>query len=122
MEVDHTHYISLEFVVTLLGTIIPALLASAGFWAWVSRRQTIKGKSRDLLIGLAHDRIMTLCMCHIDRGYITAEEFENLHTYLYKPYIELGANGSAQRLMAEVTKLPIRNLREVVQTTGEETS
>ena len=99
MEVDHTHYISLEFVLTLLATIIPSLLASAGFWAWVSRRQTIKGKSRDLLIGLAHDRIMSLCMCHIDRGYITAEEFENLHTYLYKPYKRLSSktNGGSYK-------------------------
>lgn len=61
-----------------------------------------------MLLGLAHDRLMWLCMKYIDRGYITNEEYENLYNYLYLPYIEMGGNGVVQRLMEEVKKLPIR--------------
>lgn len=107
MDVTHTHYLSLEFITTVLLAAIPSLLGSVGFWAWIDKRQNKRGLSRELLIGLAHDRIVQLCMCYISQGYITSEEYENLHVYLYKPYIMMGANGSAQRLMAEVDKLPI---------------
>lgn len=71
-----------------------------------------KSESRDvkteMLIGLAHDRILYLGMQYIERGYITQDEYENLYEYLYKPYEKLGGNGSAKRVMTEVNKLPIR--------------
>jgi hypothetical protein len=62
-----------------------------------------------MLIGLGHDRIMYLGMRYIDRGWITRDEYENLNTYLYEPYKNLGGNGSALRVMQEVNKLPIRD-------------
>lgn len=52
---------------------------------------------------------MYLGMRYIDRGWITQDEYENLNTYLYEPYMKLGGNGSALRVMQEVNKLPIRN-------------
>jgi len=61
-----------------------------------------------MLIGLGHDRIMFLGTSYIKRGYITADEYENLYVYLYKPYEEMGGNGSAARIMEEVKKLPIK--------------
>ena len=61
-----------------------------------------------MLIGLAHDRIIFLGMHYIERGWITQDEYENLYEYLYKPYEKLGGNGSAKRIMTEVNKLPIR--------------
>ena len=39
--------------------------------------------------------------------YITQDEYENLYEYLYSPYIKMGGNGSAKRVMQEVEKLPI---------------
>lgn len=60
-----------------------------------------------MLVGLAHDRIITLGMDYISRGYITHDEYENLYKYLYQPYKELGGNGSAERIIMEVNKLPI---------------
>lgn len=60
-----------------------------------------------MLIGLAHDRIVYLGMCYIERGWITQDEYENLNDYLYKPYEKMGGNGSAQKIMLEVNKLPI---------------
>ena len=71
-------------------TIISSVLASSGLWAC-----------------LAHDRIMYLGMQYVDRGYVTQDEYENLRTYLYDPYKKLGGNGSAERVMKEVDKLPI---------------
>ena len=61
-----------------------------------------------MLIGLGHDRIVYLGMKYIDRGYITHDEYENLYEYLYKPYEKMGGNGSAKRIMDEVSRLPIR--------------
>ena len=56
-----------------------------------------------MLIGLAHDRILYLGMSYLERGdWITGDEYENLHDYLYTPYAKLGGNGSARRVMLEV--------------------
>lgn len=44
---------------------------------------------------------------YIERGWITQDEYENLNDYLYKPYEKMGGNGSAQKIMLEVNKLPI---------------
>lgn len=61
-----------------------------------------------MLVGLAHDRILFLGMHYVDRGFITQDEYENLHDYLYVPYEKLGGNGSAKRVMQEVDRLPIK--------------
>ena len=62
-----------------------------------------------MLVGLAHDRILFLGMSYIERGSITRDEYENLYEYLYRPYQKMGGNGSAKRVMQEVNKLPIHN-------------
>ena len=97
-----------------LVTIICAVLASSGFWAFLQKRAARKAaKSKQttvetqMLIGLAHDRIIYLGMIYIERGWVSQDEYENLYEYLYKPYEKLGGNGSAKRIMTEVNKLPI---------------
>ena len=89
-------------------TVFAAVLASSGFWAWLQKRSERKDVRTRMLVGLGHDRIMYLGMKYIERGYITHDEYENLYEYLYKPYSEIGGNGSAKRIMGEVDKLPIR--------------
>ncbi len=96
-----------EWLKTVL-TIIGAVLASSGFWAWLQKRTDKKDVRTRMLIGLGHDRIMYLSMKYIERGYITHDEYENLYEYLYKPYEEMGGNGSAKRVMQEVNRLPIK--------------
>lgn len=96
-----------RFVEALI-TIICAVFASSGFWAWWSKRLDKKDTRTKLLLGLAHDRIMQSGTYYIERGYITNDEYENLYDYLYKPYEEMGGNGSAKRIMQQVEKLPIR--------------
>lgn len=91
---------------TLL-TILGSVLASSGFWAFIqSKRERNDARSR-MLVGLGHDRIVELGMTYIERGWITQDEYENLNEYLYKPYEELGGNGSAKRIMQEVNRLPM---------------
>lgn len=89
-------------------TAVASVVASSGFWAILGKRIDTKDARTKLLIGLAHDRIVTLGMQYIERGYITKNEYEDLSHYLYEPYTELGGNGSAKRVMTEVQRLPIR--------------
>ena len=88
-------------------TIVCSVAASSGFWALISSKINRKDATTDMLIGLGHDRIIFLGLKYIERGWITQEEYENLYEYLYKPYKKLGGNGSAQRVMEEVNRLPI---------------
>ena len=94
----------------LFVTIICAFLASSGFWAFIQSRINRKSNSTKLLLGIAHDRICYLGMHYLQRDpqYITQDEYENLHDYLYVPYEKEGGNGSAKKIMEEVHKIPLR--------------
>lgn len=94
--------------VQMIITIVCAVIASSGFWAYITQRSNSKDVKTEMLIGLGHDRILYLGMVYIDRGHITSDEYENLYEYLYKPYEKMGGNGSAKRIMNEINKLPIR--------------
>ena len=94
----------LQMILTIIGSV----LASSGLWTFISKRMDSKDARTELLIGIAHDRIIFLGMSYVDRGFITQEEYENLHTYLYEPYKKAGGNGSAERVIKEVERLPIR--------------
>lgn len=98
----------MNFVQTIL-TVVCSVVASSGFWSWVSHRHENKDAKTEMLLGLGHDRIMQEGMEYINRGYITPDEYENLKTYLWEPYSKLGGNGSAKRIMDEVEKLEIRD-------------
>lgn len=95
-----------QFVETLV-TVLCAVLASSGFWALMQKLTDKKDARTQMLVGLAHDRILYLGMSYVQRGYITKDEYENLCDYLYKPYLKMGGNGSAKRVMGEVDKLPL---------------
>lgn len=92
---------------SLIVTILCTALASSGFWAYIQHKSDKKDLVVQMLVGLGHDRIVELGMQYINRGWITLEEYENLHDYLYVPYEKLGGNGSAKRIMEKVQKLPI---------------
>ena len=87
-------------------TIIGSVLASSGFWAFMNRKTERSNARDDILIGLAHAKIMELGVAYIERGWVTQEEYENLYDYIYVPYEKMGGNGSAKKIMDEVTKLP----------------
>lgn len=90
-------------------TVICAVIASSGFWTYLSKHSEKKDVKAQVLIGLAHDRILFLGMKYVDRGYVTHDEYENLYEYLYKPYEKMGGNGSAKRVMQMVNNLPMRS-------------
>ncbi len=71
-------------------------------------KDTEMRRQSDMLMGLGHDRIMTLGMNYIDRGYVTKEEYDDFVKYLYTPYIALGGNGTAEKLMREIERLELR--------------
>lgn len=100
-------------ILTIVAGIITALITSQGLWGHLSTKSNRDSAESDLLRGLAHTRIMTLCTKYIERGWITPEEYEDLITYLYQPYIELGGNGTVKKMMEnEINKLPIRHMNE----------
>ena len=101
-------------VLQMGATIICSVLASSGFWALIQRRLDKKDVVREMLLGLAHDKITDLGMKFIERGdWITRDEYENLHDYLYKPYRKMKGNGSAERVMEDVKKLRLVNSQPV---------
>ena len=101
----------------IVSTILIACITSSGFWLIIQKvidELFERGKASKvddmLLIGLAHDRIHTLASSYISRGWLTSDEYENLEKYLYKPYKAMGGNGTGERLMEEVKKLPLRGV------------
>ena len=94
-------------IVQTIVTIVCAVLASSGFWTFIIKKNEKNDASKKMILGLGHDRIISLGMGYIDRGEITQSEYENLHKYLYEPYKSMGGNGSADRVMREVEKLKI---------------
>ena len=100
----------------VLLTIVGAVFASTGFWAFITalmqkhdKKVSSEGK---MLRGLAHDRICYLGEMYIAKGSISREDYENLIDYLYVPYEELGGNGTAKRVIDEVKRLPLRDDRK----------
>ena len=88
--------------------ILTSLIASTGFWPFLYKVKINNSKENAMLIGLGHDRIISLGMEYLKRGYIYEAEYDNLYNYLYVPYKSLGGNGSAERIIEEVKKLPIK--------------
>ena len=73
-------------IIQMIVTIVCSILASSGFWAYLQSHANKNSAEKELLIGLAHDRIIYLGMKYIERGWITQDEYEDLNKYLYKPY------------------------------------
>lgn len=59
----------------------------------------------DALMAILHDKIYKQCIQVLEDGGATAEELNNLE-HLYKPYRQLGGNGTCEKLYNEVQELP----------------
>ena len=97
----------MEPILQIAITAVCSVLASSGFWAFMTSRRDRHSATRDMLLGLGHDRIMALGIEYLERGSVTHDEYENLHNYLYKPYKELGGDGTAEHIVEQVGKLPM---------------
>lgn len=93
-------------------TLAVATLASGGLWSLIlykiQRRDLQKDSLTKLMLGLAYRQITDLCVMYVERGYVTKDEYEDLVKYLFAPYKDLGGDGTAEKLVGEVQKLPIR--------------
>lgn len=98
----------LHEIMPALLTVLTSLAASTGFWAFLQKKGADKISEKRLLKGLAYARIMTMGMEYIERGWISRDEYEDFRKYLYEPYSALGGNGTGERIMQEVSKLPFR--------------
>lgn len=93
---------------TVLISIFGGVLTSSGMWALILRFIDRRTNQAKMILGLGHDKIIYLGKEYIKRGWITMDEYENLHDYLFIPYKNMGGNGAAEKIMDEVSKLPIR--------------
>lgn len=94
--------------------IIVSVFGSTGFWAlitavWQSKTKKKSAESR-MLRGLAHDRICELGSRYLKQGYVSKDQYENLHDYLFIPYRDLGGNGTAEKIIGDVQRLPIKEV------------
>ena len=92
--------------IDIIITLVVAIFGSTGFWTWLMNRNKTKSDESKLLMGLAYSEIIRRCERYIDRGFVSSDEYNELHRYLYEPYHNMGGNGTAERLMAEVKNLP----------------
>lgn len=101
----------------LIITVVTSVIASSGVWTFITKMAEKKDSKTQLLIGLAHDRILHLCEKYIERGWITKEEYDDLHKYLYEPYTKSGGNGSAEKMVKKVDQLRIVTSAELTSMT-----
>lgn len=92
--------------ITMVVTIACSIFSSSGLWLLLQKIADKKDSKTKMILGLGHDRIIHLCKSYLEQGWISADDYENLYEYLYVPYKEMGGNGTAQRLMERVEKLP----------------
>lgn len=100
-------------------TIIVTILGCNGFWAYTQSKSTAKTASERMILGLGHAEIFRLCEKYIRRDAITVDELEDLDKYLFKPYSELGGNGTAAAMVEQCRKLKIISAEEAARKDAE---
>ena len=93
---------------TIVLTIIGAVFASQGFWTWMQTRSSQKSAKTKLIMGLGYAEICRRASIYLAQGEISTDEYQDFVKYLYKPYHDMGGDGTAEKLMEEVKKLPIQ--------------
>ena len=94
-------------ILELIVTVVVTVIGSNGLWAYIQSRSTHKSASERMILGLGHAEIFRQAEHYIRRGGITLDELEDLNKYLYKPYKEMGGNGTAEAAVEKCKDLPI---------------
>lgn len=105
-----------ETQVIIITAVISAL-TSSGFMSLIIYLLQRRDKKKDLedanssaqtrmLIGLGHDRVISLTDRYVRRGSITLKEKRNLE-YLYAPYRDMGGNGDCKIGYDACQELPV---------------
>lgn len=100
---------SQDMIVALV-TAVSCVLGSSGMWAYFTKRSMNQTAHSRLLMGLAYDKIISVGMTYIERGWVTKDEYEEYLKYLVDPYKDMGGNGVADRISHEVASLPFRTV------------
>lgn len=90
----------------LLATIAVSIFGSSGFWLIIQKILESKSSMRRMVLGIGYERLVSACKKHIEAGWISVEELEDMDKYLYQPYISMGGNGTAEHLFTIVMGLP----------------
>lgn len=96
----------------LIITVVVAVLGSNGLWAFIQSRSTHKSARDRMILGLGHAEIFRVAEKYIHRNGITMSELEDLEKYLYKPYAEMGGNGTAAAVVQKCRELPFISEQE----------
>ena len=107
---------SAETQVIIITAVISAL-TSSGFMSLIIYLLQRRDKKKDLedanssaqtrmLIGLGHDRVISLTDRYVRRGSITLKEKRNLE-FLYAPYRDMGGNGDCKIGYDACQELPV---------------
>ena len=99
-------------------TILLAVLGSNGLWSFLQSFSKTRQARDQMILGLGHAEIFRLCERYLERGGITKNELEDLTKYLYKPYKDLGGNGTAETLVNRCKQLPIISENEAEKRDG----
>lgn len=105
----------MEHTIELLFTVFCAVVGSNGLWAFLSTIHKNKSAESQMMKGLGHSEIFRVSMKYIRRDGVTQNELEDLLTYLYAPYKEMGGNGTAETIVGKVKALPILTDLEAAQ-------
>ena len=106
--------------IELVITVVVAVLGSNGLWAYIQSRSKHKSASERMLLGLGHSEIFRVAEKYIQRGGITVGELDDLIKYLYRPYAEMGGNGTAESIVQKCKELPIISEKEAERRDGHE--
>ena len=102
----------MESWISMTIAIFAAVMASSGFWTYINSRTGKLSATNQLLLGLAHERIIHIGAKYVQRGWITYDEYEDFIKYLYNPYSSFGGNGMVDKIKDEVSKLPLKSGRQ----------
>jgi hypothetical protein len=96
-------------IIAIISSGALSTIISTVFSAWQTRKKRKDGVHEGVKI-LLYDRIKHLGKGYIQRGYITAEELEDLttmHTIYHEPNY-MNGNGFLDAIMKNVKNLPIK--------------
>ena len=96
-----------QHTLELIVTVVVTMIGSNGLWAFIQSKSTHKSALEKMILGLGHDAIFRVADHYIRRGGITLDELDDLNKYLFKPYKEMGGNGTAETIMHKCHSLQI---------------
>lgn len=78
-------------------------------WRWGMKKVNVQRKRNDAMEegirAILHDRLFQVHRYYMAQGFCTLEEKRNVE-YLYKPYHDLGGNGTGETIYEDLMAMP----------------